>query len=364
MSWDTLIRRRFEVTSAAIMLGLLFVLVVWAVMVLLKAINPYVFHFNLLMDILPWLTPVLIILFLGLPLYWVVAGWLQPPEGGLRRLVEHRFELVMGAALYLLIYSIVVWGTMVLLRAWDVYDFHFNLEVDWLPAIVPPWMIWMVGSPLVWKALGALGGSYPVQRRRMRNWTSVVVSGVLGGTFLTGGGLLLNQGVYAGTQGLTVAVQRDLVSFGILVFSVGGICWAIMLGCLWAGWRGDPAPTPELKPLDRFRLERPRIVAQAFVLSNVMFGVVGLMMTAVQYVDAQDFHFYMAKDIWAFGLPLFFGWLIYALAAQLIPSWLAARDPARFGSGHGVAAGPTGEASDHAGWGYRGRDLAGTPAGN
>lgn len=81
MSWDTLIRRRFEVASAAIMLGLLFVLVVWAGMVLFKAVDPHLFHFNLLMDILPWLTPVLILLVLGLPLYWVVAGWLQPPEG-------------------------------------------------------------------------------------------------------------------------------------------------------------------------------------------------------------------------------------------------------------------------------------------
>ncbi len=364
MSWDTLIRRRFEVASAAIMLGLLFVLVVWAGMVLFKAVDPHLFHFNLLMDILPWLTPVLILLFLGLPLYWVVAGWLQPPEGGLGRLVQHRFELVVGAAAYLLAYTMVVWGIMVLLRAWDGYDFHYNLAVDWLPAIVPPWMIWMVGSPLAWKALGALGGSYPVQRRRMRNWTAVVVSGVLGGTLLTGGGLLLNQGVYAGTQGLPVAVQQDLVSFGIVVFSVGGICWAIMLGCLWAGWRGDPTPALEQRPLDRFRLERPRIVAQAFVLTNIMFGLVGLMMTAVQYVDAQDFHFYMAKDIWAFGLPLFFGWLIYALAAQLIPGRLAARDPARYGGGYGVAGGPTGSAGTQSGWGYQGRDLAGTQAGS
>ncbi len=238
MSWDTLIRRRFEVASAAIMLGLLFVLVVWAGMVLFKAVDPRLFHFNLLMDILPWLTPVLILLFLGLPLYWVVAGWLQPPEGGLGRLVQHRFELVVGAAAYLLAYTMVVWGIMVLLRAWDGYDFHYNLAVDWLPAIVPPWMIWMVGSPLAWKALGALGGSYPVQRRRMRNWTAVVVSGVLGGTLLTGGGLLLNQGVYAGTQGLPVAVQQDLVSFGIVVFSVG---WDLLgdharLPLGWLAW--------------------------------------------------------------------------------------------------------------------------------
>ncbi|MHB8324746.1 MAG: hypothetical protein ACYDHB_10055 [Candidatus Dormibacteria bacterium] len=364
MSWDVLIKRRFEVVTAAVTVGLLFVLGAWSVMVMLKAFNPYLFHFNLLMDILPWVTPVAIVLALALPLYWRVAGWLQPPEGGLRRLVEHRFELVAGAAAYLLVYTMAVWAAMVLLRAWDGYDFHYNLAVDWLPAIIPPWLMWIVGSPLLWKALGALGGAYPVRRRELTSWTAVVVSGVLGGTLLTGGGLLLNQGVYAGTEGLSVVVQQSLVSFGILVFSVGAICWAIMLGCFWAGWRGAPAPAGELRPLDRFRLERPRIVAQAFVLMNVTFGVVGLMMTAVQYVDAQDFHFYMAKDIWGFGLPLFFGWLLFALAAHLIPSRLAAHNPARFGSGVGLASGPTGEAVPAVGWGYQGRDLAATQAGS
>ncbi|MHB8394444.1 MAG: hypothetical protein ACYDC5_08075 [Candidatus Dormibacteria bacterium] len=358
MSWDTLIKRRFEVVTAAVMLGITFVLMVWAIMVLLKVANPYVFHFNLVMDILPWATPVGVILILAGPLYWKVAGWLQDPDGGLQRLVAKRFELVMGAAVYLLVYTMLVWGAMVLLRAWDGYDFHFNLAVDWLPAIVPPWMIWALSSPLLWKTLGAMGGSFAAQQRRLGNWTAVVVSGVLGGTFLTGGGLLLNEGVYAGTQGLPVAVQQDMVAFGIVVFTVGAICWAIMLGNLWFGWRRSAAPSAELPPLDRFRLERPRILAQGFVLVNLAFGVVGLMMTATQYVDAQDFHFYMAKDIWGFGLPLFFGWLICAIGAQLIPSRLARRNPATWGSGVGLADGPTGAASAQAGWGYQGRDLA------
>ena len=357
MSWDTFIRRRFEVATAAVMLGLLFVLVVWAVMVVLKVANPYVFHFNLLMDILPWFTPVLIILVLGLPLYWRVAGWLQGPDGGLQRVVEKRFELVFGSAFYLLIYTIAVWATMVLLRAWDGYDFHYNLAVDWLPAIVPPWMIWALGSPMVWKVLGALGGCYEVHRQRVRNWTAISVSGFLGAAFLSAGGLLLNEGVYAGTAGLPVLAQQDLVYFGILVFSVGAICWAIMLGNFWWGWRREPAPHGELRPLDRLRLERPRIIAQAFVITNVAFGVVGLMMTAVQYVDAQDFHFYMALDIWGFGLPLFFGWFLFAAAVELVPNWLARHNPARWGSGIEVAAGPTGPADPDAGWGYRHRDV-------
>ncbi len=357
MKWDTLIRRRFEVTTAAIMLGLLMVLAVWAAMVLLKAVNPYVFHFNLLMDILPWVTPVVIVLALGLPLYWRVAGWLQGPDGGIQRVVEKRFELISGAALYLLIYTLMVWAVMVLLRAWDGYDFHYNLAVDWLPAIVPPWMIWAIGSPMVWKALGALGGRYEVHRQRVRNWTAIIISGLLGSAFLSAGGLLLNQGVYAGTEGLPVAVQQDLVYFGILVFSVGGICWAIMLGNFWWGWRQGPAPTGDLRPLDRLRLERPRIIGQTFVLTNLAFGVVGLMMTAVQYVDAQDFHFYMAVDIWGFGIPLFFGWVIYVGSIQLVPNWLGRRNPARWGSGLDVAAGPSGSASADSAWGYHGRDL-------
>ncbi len=357
MSWETFVRRRFEVATAAVMLGLLFVLVVWAVMVVLKVANPYVFHFNLLMDILPWFTPVLIIMVLGIPLYWRIAGWLQGPDGGLQRVVEKRFELVFGSAVYLLIYTMAVWGVMVLLRAWDGYDFHYNLAVDWLPAIVPPWMIWALGSPMVWKVLGALGGCYEVHRQRVRNWTAILVSGFLGAAFLTGGGLLLNEGVYAGTAGLAVAVQQDLVDFGILVFSVGGICWAIMLGNLWFGWRQEPAPAGDLRPLDRLRLERPRIIAQAFVITNVAFGLVGLMMTAVQYVDAQDFHFYMAMDIWGFGVPLVLGWAIYAGFVQLVPNWLARRNPARWGSGVEVASGPTGPAGASGRWGYGGPDL-------
>ena len=357
MSWDTLIRRRFEVATAAVTVGLGFVLVVWAVMVVLKVANPYAFHFNLLMDILPWFTPVLILLVLGIPLYWRIAGWLQGPNGGLQRVVEKRFELVFGSAAYLLIYTVLVWGTMVLLRAWDGYDFHYNLAVDWLPAIVPPWMIWGLGSPMVWKVLGALGGCYEVQRRRVRNWAAIIISGFLGAAFLTGGGLLLNEGVYAGTAGLPVLVQQDLVYFGIIVFSVGAICWAIMLGNFWWGWRREPVHSDGLRPLDRLRLERPRIVAQAFVLTNIAFGLVGLMMTAVQYVDAQDFHFYMALDIWSFGIPLFLGWAIYAAVVKAVPDRLARHNPARWGSGAEVAAGPSGPAGADARWGYQGRDL-------
>ncbi|MGC8472812.1 MAG: hypothetical protein ACP5PW_00180, partial [Candidatus Dormibacteria bacterium] len=194
MSWESFIRRRFEVVTAALALALGFLVVVWGLMVLLKAINPYVFHFNLLMDFLPWLTPVVILLVLAVPLYWRIAGWLQAPEGGLERLAAKRFELVMGSAAYLLVYTMLVWGVMVMLRAWDGYDFHFNLEVDWLPAILPPWGIWAIGSIFYWKTLGALGGLYEARPRRMI-WTSVVVPFVVGASLLTGGGLLLNQGV-------------------------------------------------------------------------------------------------------------------------------------------------------------------------
>jgi len=357
MSWDTLIRRRFEVVTASILLGAAFVLVVWAVMVILKVANPYVFHFNLLMDILPWFTPVLIIWVLGIPLYLRVTGWLVGPDGGLQKLAEKRYELVAGAAFYLMAYTLAVWASMLILRTWDVYDFHYNLAVDWLPAIVPPWMMWALGAPMVWKVLGALGGTYEVSRVRVRNWTAITLGFLLGGFFLTGGGLLLNEGVYAGAAGLPVMVQQDLVDFGILVFSVGAIFWAIMLGNLWWGWRREPAPLGELRPMDRLRLERPRIIAQAFVMINVAFGLVGLLMTALQHVDDQDFHFYLAKDIWAFGLPLFFGWLIYAGVVQLVPNWLARRNPARWGSGLDPAHGPAGPAGGQGGWGYHGRDL-------
>ncbi len=355
MNWQALVRRRFEVVTAAVVLALVFLLVVWGLLVLLKAADPYVFHFNLLMDFLPWVTPVVICLVLGVPLYWKVASWLQQP-GGLERMTDRRFEMVVGSAAYLLCYTMLVWGAMVLLRAWDGFDFHYNLEVDWLPAILPPWMIWGIGSVFYWKTLGALGGHYQARPRRAR-WVPILVPLVLGAALLTGGGLVLNEGVYAGTQGLSVAVQENLVAFGTLVFTVGGICWASMLVNLWRGWKpGDP-PRLQLTPLDRFRLERGRILAQGFVVVNLAFGVAGLMMTAVQYVDAYDFHFYMAKDIWAFGLPLFFGWLLYALGAVAVPRWLEARDPARWGTGAGVLQGPTGRPAPQASWGY-GPDLA------
>ena len=357
MSWETLVRRRFEVVAAVLAGTLLFLVVVWGLMVLLKAVNPYVFHFNLLMDFLPWLTPVVILLVLAIPLYWKVAGWLQPPDGGLQKLAAKRFELVMGSAAYLLVYTMLVWGVMVMLRAWDGYDFHFNLAVDWLPAILPPWAVWAIGSIFYWKTIGALGGLYDARPRQIR-WTPVLVPMVVGAALLSGGGLVLNQGVYAGTEGLPVAVQEDLVAFGTLVFSVGAVCWAVMLFNLWRGWRPLPAPAARLTPLDRLRLERGRIGAQAFVVVNVAFGVAGLMMTAFQYVDAQDFHFYMAKDIWSVGLPLFFGWFLFALGTRVVPARLAARDPARWGTGAGIPAGPTGQPTPQGSWGYR--DLAGT----
>lgn len=358
MNWQALIRRRFEVVSAAIVLAVIFLVVVWGVMVLLKALNPYLFHFNLVIDFLPWVTPVLIVLVLGIPLYWIYAGWLQAPEGGLAKVVEKRFELVAGSAVYLLCYSMVVWGVMVLLRAWNGVDFHYNLEVDWLPAILPPWIIWGVGSIFYWKVVGALGGTYPARPRRL-TWAQVAVPFVIGGALLSGGGLILNQGVYAGSEGLSKAVQQDLVAFGILLFSMGGLAWAVMLLNLWRGWRPGPPPTARLGPLDRFRLERGRILAQTLVVVNVALGLCSLLMVAAQYVDAHDFHFYLAKDIWGFGLPLFFGWLIFALGAVLLPRRLAARNPARWGGGAGVPVGPTGPASPQAGWGYSERDLVG-----
>ncbi|MDA8395466.1 MAG: hypothetical protein M0T72_09555 [Candidatus Dormibacteraeota bacterium] len=357
MSWESFLRRRFEVVTAALALSLGFLVVVWGLMVLLKALNPYAFHFNLLMDFLPWLTPVVILLILVVPLYWRIAGWLQDPEGGLQRLAAKRFELVMGSAAYLLVYTMLVWGVMVILRAWDGYDFHFNLEVDWLPAILPPWAVWAIGSIFYWKTIGALGGLYEARPHRM-SWTPVVVPLVVGASLLTGGGLILNQGVYAGTEGSPPAVQQDLVAFGTLVFTVGAVCWAVMLLGLWRGWRPLPPPPGHLTPLDRLRMERGRIAAQGFVVVNLAFGVAGLMMTAFQYVDAQDFHFYMAKDIWSVGLPLFFGWLLFATGLRLVPALLVARDPARWGTGEGSPAGPTGLPSPQGSWGYR--DLAGT----
>jgi hypothetical protein len=360
MSWEFLIKRRFEVVTAAITLSLVFLLVVWAAMVLLRAINQVTFHFSLPIDILPWATPVAIILLLVGPLYWKVAGLLKPPQGGLQRLADHRFELVMGSAAYLFCYTMVVWGTMVLLRGWDPVDFHYNFVVDWLPVILPPWLTWMVAVPFLYKTLAAIAGGYDAHPRAIKDWSPVIITGFVGAIFLGAGGLVLNEGVYAGTQGLATSIQQDMVYFGMLVFTVGGIAWAIMLGQLLWGWRRQPTPAGRPSPLDRFTMERPRIVAQSFVLINVLFGMVGLLMTAVQFVDAQDFHFYMAKDIWVFGIPIFFGWFILTVGAHVVPRRLAARDPARWGPGRGLALGPTGPAAEQASWGYQGRDLAGS----
>lgn len=343
----------------ACFLGLALVGAVWALMVLLKAVNPVVFHFNLLMDILPWFTPVLIMLVLFGPLYWKVAGLLAPPDGGLQRLVEARYQLVVGAFFYLLCYTLVVWAAMNLLRIWDVQDFHFNPLVDWLPAIIPPWLGWAIGAPLLWKTLGAMNPRIPAQRWSLPDWSPIVVAGLFGAALLTGGGLLLNQGAYAVPEGQPQAVALDLSAFGAVLLAGGAISWAVMLGYLWRGWRAGPELPERTNALDRFRASRGRIAAQGLVLINLAFGACGLLMAACQSVDPQDFHFYLAKDIWAFGLPLFFGWLIFALAGRAIPARLASRDPAHHGPGAGTALGPTGPGTPERGWGYAEGGLTG-----
>ncbi len=354
-----LVRRRFEVLLGACFLCLAFVGLVWCLMVVLKAVDPRTFHFDLLMDILPWFTPVLIVLALFAPLYWKVAGLLAPPQGGLQRLVEARYRLVVGAFFYLACYTVVVWAAMNLLRIWDVQDFHFNPLVDWIPAILPPWLGWLVGAPLLWKTLGALDRSSAARRPRRPDWLTILALAILGGACLSGGGLVLNQGTYAVTQGLSAPVAQNLTAFGSAIFGLGALAWAGLLLALWRGWRRSEPLPDSTPPLDRLRAARPRLLAQAFVLANLAIGACGLLMAACQAMDPYDFHFYLAKDIWSMGLPLFFGWAIFALGLHLVPALMARRNPARYQEGAGLALGPSGPAAAEASWGYSERDLAG-----
>ena len=352
-----LVQRRFEVLVGACFLGLAFVGAVWGVMVLLKAVDPVVFHFNLLMDILPWFTPVLLVLALLGPLYWKLAGLLAGPGGGLQRLVEARYQLVVGTFFYLLAYTILIWLAMNLLRIWDVYDFHFNPLVDWLPAIIPPWLGWAIGAPLAWKMLGAVDSHSPGRRQLAPGRSTTATMATVGAALLTGGGLLLNQGAYSVTQGQSEAVAHDLTAFGAVVLAGGGIAWAAMLAHLWRGWRPGAELPERSNGLDRLRAARGRVLAQGFVLINLALAVAGLLMAACQAIDPQDFHFYLALDIWSFGVPLFFGWLIAVIASHAIPARLARRDPAHFSEGAGTVQGPTGPLSSERDWGYAEEEL-------
>jgi len=358
-----LVQRRFEVLVGACFLGLAFVGVVWALMVLLKAINPVVFHFNLLIDILPWFTPVVLILFLLGPLYWKVAGLLAPPDGGLQRLAESRYQLVVGGFFYLLCYTLAIWAAENLLRIWDVYDFHFNPLVDWIPAILPPWLGWAIGAPLLWKSLAAMDDRLPHRHWKAPDWSIAAAVAVFGAALLTGGGLLLNEGVYAVTYGQSPAVGQDMTVLGVVVFAGGGLSWAVLILYLWRGWRPGPELPGRTSPVDRFRAARGRILAQGFVLMNLALGLVGLLMAALQAMDPIDFHFYMALDIWSIGLPLFFGWAIFASACYAIPARLARRDPAHYGVGAGSSGGPSGPATPEMGWGYSEGRLTGSSSG-
>jgi hypothetical protein len=358
-----LVQRRFEVLVGACFMGLAFVGVVWALMVLLKAINPVVFHFNLLIDILPWFTSVVLILVLLGPLYWKVAGLLAPPDGGLQRLAQSRYQLVVGAFFYLLCYTLAIWAAMNLLRIWDVYDFHFNPLVDWIPAILPPWLGWAVGAPLVWKTLAAVDDRSPHRHWVAPDRSIAVTIAVFGAALLTGGGLLLNEGVYATIHGQSSAVAQDMTVFGAVVFGGGGMSWAALLLYLWRGGSAGPDLPEGTTPLERFRAARGRILRQGFVLVNLALGLVGLLMAALQAIDPFDFHFYMALDIWSVGLPLFFGWAIFASASYAVPALLASRDPAHYGVGAGSSGGPTGPATPELGWGYSEGRLTGTSQG-
>jgi hypothetical protein len=352
-----LVQRRFEVLVGACFLGLAFVGVVWILMVLLKAINPVAFHFNLLLDILPWFTPVVLLLVLFGPLYWKVAGLLGGPQGGLQRLAEARYQLVVGASFYLLAYTLAIWLTMNVLRIWDVYDFHFNPLVDWLPAIVPPWLGWAIGAPLVWQALSAIDARTPSHRWRSPDRSAVAVIAIFAGALLTGGGLLLNEGVYGVTQQLSLTVAQNMIALGVVVLAGGGLAGGALLLFLWRGWhRGDELPDRS-NALDRFRAARGRMLAHAFVLTCLAFGVAGLLMAAFQAMDPYDFHFYLALDMWSIGVPLFLGWSLVFAAGRAVPALLARRDPAHFSEGAGTALGPTGPATAELGWGYSEGEL-------
>ncbi|HEY6538714.1 MAG TPA: hypothetical protein VI138_06730 [Candidatus Dormibacteraeota bacterium] len=352
MKLAILVQRRFEVLVGACFVGLGFVALVWCLMLLLKALNPVTFHFDLLMDILPWFTPVVILLALLGPLYWKVAGWLAPPGGGLQRLAEARYQLVVGAFFYLLSYTLVIWLGMNLLRIWDGSDFHFNPLVDWLPAIVPPWLAWAVGAPLVWKILGALDLTRAPRIWRGPDRSGLAALGVFAAALLTGGGLLLNQGAYAVSQQVSGTVAQNLIAFGVVTLAGGGLSTGALLLLLWRGWRPVGELPERTSPVDRFRAARGRILAHGFVLAALALGFVALLMAAFQAMDPADFHFYLALDMWSVGAPLMLAWLMLACASWLVPARLARRDPAHYAAGAGSAPGPTGPAVAEESWGY------------
>ncbi len=357
MKLAILVRRRFEVLVGACFLGLAFVGVVWVLMVVLKAINPVTFHFNLLIDILPWITPVLLILVLFGPLYWKVSGLLAPPSGGVQRLAEARYQLVVGAFFYLIAYTLAIWLAMNVLRIWDVQDFHFNPLVDWLPAIVPPWLGWAIGAPVVWKALAAIDSRKPGYRWQGPDRSGVAVFSIFTAALLTGGGLLLNQGVYGVTQQLSQTVAGNMIALGVVVLTGGGLACAALLLYLWRSWRRSARLPERSNALDRFRAARGRMLAHGFVLACVAFGFTALLMAAFQSMDPNDFHFYLALDMWSVGAPLFLGWFLVAGASRAVPAWLARRDPAHYGEGAGTVLGPTGPASADMKWGYSEGEL-------
>ncbi len=349
--------RRFEVLAVACALSVAFILVVWAGMFVLKAVDPATFHFKLLMAILPWVTPVAIVLLLAGPLYYRVAGILGRHGDWPRALAEARYGLLVGSLFYLLAYTALVWAVMVGLRAFDGYDFHYNLPVDWLPAILPPWLLWLAGAPVAFRLLGVLGGTHPDRVYRYRPSATAPVGGFLGALLLTAGGLVLNEGMYGQAAGTSVGVQLDLIAFGAVVLTMGAICWAVMLVALLTTWRVEVARPPSRTALDRFRRQRGRLVAEAFVLVNLLFAACDCLMVAAQYVDAHDFHYYLALDMWQFGVPLGLAWIAYALGAVGVPRLLAARHPERWGPGVLEATGPSGGGAG--GWGFRREGGAG-----
>jgi len=360
MRGQLLVERRFEVLTTCILLALAFIGVVWVTMVVLKAADPVTFHFNLLVDVLPWATPTVIVLLLVCPLYARVAGIMAASGDRPRALAANRFPLLVGSAFYLLGYTVVVWVLMVALRAWDPVQFHYNFVVDWLPAILPPWLVWLAGGPIAFRVLGVLGGQGPVHRHRFTRAWAAWALGLVGAAFLAVGGLVLNQGVYAGTAGGGPLAGHALVAFGTLLLTVGGLLWAGLLLTLAVGLEAHPVPGARLGAIDRFRLARPRLLVEGFILVNVLVAVVALLMVGLQYVDAQDFHWYLALDVWVIDGPILFGWLVLAALAMVVPARLAARRPGRWGPGALAATGPSGP-TEGAAWGYRGGPSPSAP---
>ncbi|HUY97699.1 MAG TPA: hypothetical protein VMW47_08815 [Verrucomicrobiae bacterium] len=351
MRGRVLVERRFEVLTTLVLLAVAFLVVVFATMVALKAANPVTFHFNLLLDILPWVTPTVIVLVLVGPLYLRVAAILHAAPSWPAALAAERFRLLTGSAFGLLGYTVVVWLGMVALRAWDPVDFHYNFVVDWLPVILPPWFAWLVGGPIAFRILGVMGATgAPRAQHLTRRWGASTLA-LLGAAFLSGGGLLLNQGVYAGTEGSGPLAGHALVAFGTLLLTAGGLLWAAFLATLAGGLTSQTVAALRVSPLDRFRLARPRLVVESFVWVNGLVAVIGLMMVALQYVDAQDFHWYFAVDLWLLAGPIVFSWIVAATLAFLVPARLAVSSPARWGRGALAATGPTGPSGSDR-WGY------------